>query len=114
MNITLCGSTRFKDVFDKANAELSLRGHTVYSCALWGHSGDTLTPNNKLMLDAVHFSKIVNSDAILVLNAEDYVGESTRREIYFAHAMGKSIFFLEHTSDPDLQAYGDPTDLFED
>lgn len=102
MKITLCGSTRFKDAFTAANAELSLRGHVVYSCALWGHAGDALTDRQKLMLDAVHFAKIANSDAILVLNVDDYVGESTRRELYFAKAIGKDIYFLEPTADEDL------------
>lgn len=102
MKITLCGSTRFRDAFDKANAELSLQGHTVYTCALWGHAGDSLTANDKLMLDAVHFAKIANSDAILVLNVDDYIGESTRREIYFANAMEKEVRFLEDTNDVDI------------
>lgn len=103
MRVTLCGSTRFKDDFDKANAELSLAGHVVYSCALWGHSGDTLTDYDKLMLDAVHFAKIANSDGIHVLNIGGYIGESTRREIYFAASMGKEISFAEANTDEDLQ-----------
>ena len=92
MKITLCGSTKFKEDFIAANVELSLQGHTVYSCASWGHSGDTLSDNEKLILHAVHMSKIANSDAILVINRNGYVGESTRREIYFAHALGKKVY----------------------
>lgn len=95
MRITLCGSTRFRDKFDEINAKLSLMGHVVYSCALWGHSGDELSPDQKLMLDAVHFAKIANSEAIYVINVEGYVGESTKREIMFAKAAGKKVLYYD-------------------
>lgn len=93
--ITLCGSTRFKKEFQLAEAQLALRGYTVYSCALWGHSNDPLSVEDKLILDAVHMAKIANSDAILVINPGGYIGESTKREIFFARAMGKEVKFLE-------------------
>lgn len=96
--ITLCGSTRFKDQFQKAEAQLALNGYVVYSCALWGHDGDKLTDEDKLMLDAAHMAKIANSDAILVINPGGYVGESTRREVFFAHSMGKAVHVLDRAS----------------
>jgi hypothetical protein len=94
MRITLCGSTRFKTLFQRVEAELSKLGHVVYSCALWGHTGDELSAEDKLMLDAVHMAKIANSDCIFVINQEGYVGESTLREIFFAHSMRKRVNFL--------------------
>ena len=94
MRITLCGSTRFKKEFQAAEAALALHGHTVYSCAMWGHGGDVIGDQDKLMLDAVHMSKIANSEMIFVLNVGGYIGESTLREIYFAHAIGRRVRFL--------------------
>lgn len=38
--ITLCGSTRFKDVFMEAQKQLTLEGDIVISVGLFGHSGD--------------------------------------------------------------------------
>lgn len=38
--ITLCGSTRFKDEFLKAQKDLTLKGNIVISVGLFGHSGD--------------------------------------------------------------------------
>ena len=38
--ITLCGSTKFKDEFLKAQKELTLKGNIVISVGLFGHSGD--------------------------------------------------------------------------
>jgi hypothetical protein len=94
--ITLCGSTRFKDQFQQTERRLALEGYAVYSCSLWGHSDDPLTEDQKLMLDAVHQVKIMNSECIMVINVGGYVGESTKREIMLADNLGKKITFLEH------------------
>ena len=105
MRITLCGSTKFHEEFLDWNRRLSMAGHVVYSVAFFGHNGDPLTDAGKLNLDAVHMAKIANSDAIVVLNRDDYVGESTYREIMFARAASKLVFWIDtrremkHTSD---------------
>lgn len=94
MRLTLCGSTRFRKEYEATNALLSKQGHLVYSVSCFGHSGDALTPAEKETLDRVHLQKIDNSDGIVVLNVDGYVGESTRREIEHAKATGKRIFCL--------------------
>ena len=38
--ITLCGSTRFKDIFMETQKRLTLDGNIVISVGLFGHSGD--------------------------------------------------------------------------
>ena len=38
--ITLCGSTRFKDEFMKAQKDLTLAGNIVINVGLFGHSSD--------------------------------------------------------------------------
>lgn len=108
MKITLCGSTRFKDHFSALNSLLTKAGHIVYSCAVFAHAGDEQTTEDKLMLDAVHLSKIVNSDAIYVINPDGYVGESTMREILFARMQDKKIMSLEKL---DLTKFGSETDI---
>ncbi len=45
--ITLCGSTRFKDEFLKAQKDLTLKGNIVISVGLFGHSGDSEVWENK-------------------------------------------------------------------
>ena len=45
MKITLCGSTKFRDQFEDWNRRLSKMGHIVYSVSSYGHSGDTLSPD---------------------------------------------------------------------
>ena len=102
--ITLCGSTRFKDAFMEAQKHLTLEGNIVISVGLFGHSGDnevwedmdegTLT-RTKEMLDDMHKRKIDMADEIYVINVGGYIGSSTRSEINYAKAAGKSVRYLE-------------------
>jgi hypothetical protein len=43
----------------------------------------------------MHLSKIANSDAIVVLNKDGYVGYSTTREIWWARICKKGVIWLE-------------------
>ncbi len=95
--ITLCGSTRFREEYMRAQKELTLAGNIVISVGLFGHSGDdeVWTEGTKEMLDEMHLAKIDMADGIFVINVGGYVGTSTKREIDYARRMGKSIEFLE-------------------
>src|SRR6266702_411854 len=103
MRITLCGSTRFEPLFHEWNHKLAVAGHTVYSLSLFGREASdankddkkTITEQEKITLDLVHLDKILNSDAIVVINPSDYVGFSTTREIQWARMKGKLVFWLE-------------------
>ena len=93
--ITLCGSTRFKDDFERINKELTLLGNIVISVGCFGHSGDTFTEEQKVMLDDIHKRKIDMADAIYVINKDGYIGDSTRSEIKYAIAHGKQVILME-------------------
>lgn len=95
--ITLCGSTRFKEAFMRAQKELTLNGNIVISVGLFGHSGDNevWTEGTKTMLDDMHKRKIDMADEIFVINVGGYIGSSTRSEIDYAAAHGKRIRYLE-------------------
>ncbi len=102
--VTLCGSTRFKDEFMQAQKQLTLAGCIVISVGLFGHSSDeevwegmsedTLT-NTKIMLDDMHKRKIDMADEIFVINKNGYIGDSTKSEIAYAEAHGKTVRYLE-------------------
>lgn len=102
--VTLCGSTRFKDQFIKAQKELTLKGYIVISVGLYGHSGDnevwegmtegTLT-KTKEMLNDMYKRKIDMADEIFVINVNGYIGESTKSEIKYAQETGKVVNYLE-------------------
>lgn len=102
--ITLCGSTRFKDEFMKAQKDLTLKGNIVISVGLFGHSGDsevwenmdegTLT-KTKEMLDDMHKRKIDMADEIFVINKNNYIGSSTKSEIEYALKNNKVVKYME-------------------
>jgi hypothetical protein len=93
--ITLCGSTRFKEDFERVNRELTLAGNIVISVGAFGHSGDVFTEEQKVMLDDIHKRKIDMADAIYVINKGGYIGSSTRSEIQYAREHGKQIILME-------------------
>ena len=95
--ITLCGSTRFKDEFIEMQKRLSLQGNIVISVGLFGHSGDKEVWQDgvKEMLDDMHKRKIDMADSIYVINVGGYIGSSTRSEIEYAIAHGKTVEYLE-------------------
>src|SRR5258705_8474616 len=109
MRITLCGSTRFEPLFHEWNHKLAVAGHTVYSLSLFGREAKDagkddkkiVTEEEKIILDLVHLDKILNSDAIVVINQDGYVGFSTAREILWARMQGKKIFWhFQNTLEP--------------
>lgn len=93
--ITLCGSTRFKDDFERINKELTLRGNIVISVGCFGHAGDVFTEEQKVMLDDIHKRKIDMADEIFVINKGGYIGASTRSEIEYAVANNKQVRYME-------------------
>ena len=95
--ITLCGSTKFKDAFIKAQKDLTLQGNIVISVGLFGHSGDdeVWTEGTKAMLDDMHKRKIDMADEIYVINVGGCIGESTRSEIEYARKNGRKVNYLE-------------------
>ena len=92
--ITLCGSTRFKEDFEHANRDLTLAGNIVISVGCFGHSGDTFSAEQKLMLDDMHKRKIDMADAIYVINKDGYIGDSTRSEIEYARKHDKEVIYM--------------------
>ena len=93
--ITLCGSTRFKEDFERVNRELTLAGNIVISVGCFGHSGDVFSDEQKIMLDDIHKRKIDMADAIYVINKDGYIGSSTRSEIQYALRLGKQVIYME-------------------
>jgi len=92
--ICLCGSTRFKREYEWANKALTLLGIIILSVGMFGHAdGDYPNDKTKAMLDELHLRKIDLSDAIVVINRDGYIGESTMREIEYAHRLDKAVYY---------------------
>jgi hypothetical protein len=95
--VCLCGSTRFSEAFRKANFEETLAGRIVLSvgCDTKSDAALGFVPEVKARLDELHLRKIDLADEVLVLNVGGYLGESTRREVEYARALGKPLRYLE-------------------
>jgi len=93
--VCICGSTRFRDHFTRARRDFTLAGLVVLSPSVFGHAGDTVTPEQKVNLDKLQLHMIDLADFIYVLNPGGYIGDSTRNEIRHARATGKNIIFFE-------------------
>ncbi len=94
--VTLCGSTKFKNEFERMNMKLTLEGKIVLTVGFYEHhEGVELTDEQLELLKNLHFEKIKMSDEIFVINPNGYIGESTKLEIEYAKELGKQISFLE-------------------
>ena len=110
--ITLCGSSRFKDVFHKVASEYTLMGYIVLMPHCYFENN--ARPDLKDILVDVHRDMISMSDEVLVINPGRYMGESTKEEIKWADALHKEIKYyatpLEMpgfaTKDKKEHAYG--------
>ncbi|MBK7819655.1 MAG: hypothetical protein IPJ61_00915 [Tessaracoccus sp.] len=92
--VCICGSTRFRDEMADANRRLTLAGAIVLAPAVFQHRGDIITDEQKAGLDALHLRKIDLADAVLVVDPGGYVGDSTSREVAYAHSQGKPVVRL--------------------
>ena len=98
--VCICGSTRFVDEMSAANRDLTFAGVIVVAPGVFLRAEDReadelITNEQKTALDALHLRKIDLADRVLVVNPGGYVGESTSREIAYAHATGKPISFTD-------------------
>lgn len=100
--VCLCGLTRFMPAFHEANRRETLAGRIVLTVGVVAHDGagdlQRVDPVQKAELDELHLRKIDLADEIVVLNVGGYVGdvgESTRREVAYAQAIGTPVRWLQ-------------------
>lgn len=96
MKLTLCGSARFEPYWHEANKQLGLAGHICYSLMTFPSvegSKSWYSEDQKAMLDLAHLLKIDESDGVVMLNIDRYLGESSLRELKWARLKGKEIFW---------------------
>ena len=89
--ITLCGSLKFQNEMMNIAEKLSLEGNCIFTPIYPVIANKERTEELLNMLKKEHFKKIELSDAILVVNVNNYIGESTKMEIEYAKKLGKEI-----------------------
>jgi len=114
--ITLCGSTKFKDDFIHANFKLTMAGFIVISVGWFSHAdGQSYTPTaqEKMQLDVLHKRKIDISDAVVLIDKEGYIGDSTKGEVRYAIDRNIPIFQWRHVFHEDGKVRGEFVDKFD-
>lgn len=92
--ITVCGSYKFKKEMIEITEEMTLKGNCMLTPNELAKSNkDDYTQEEALMIDKMHKEKIRLSDAILVVNVNNYIGNSTKSEIEFAKSLNKEIIY---------------------
>ena len=97
--VTLCGSTKFKKQFYDYNESLTHLGYIVLMPGVFGHADSDnlwtkyMDDEQKRKLDELHKLKITLSDMVIVLNFDNYIGESTKSEIEWAERIGVPVFY---------------------
>lgn len=93
--ITVCGSLRFYKEMMEITEKMELQGNCmlvpIYNPTR--PNKDDFTKEDALMLDKMHKERIKLADAILVVNVDGYIGNSTKSEIEFAKSLNKEILY---------------------
>jgi hypothetical protein len=105
--ITLCGSSRFVDVMAVVGWRLERDENAItmglHLIPIWytrGQIPDHLAEHEGVaeQMDALHRCKIDISDEIFVVNRNNYIGDSTKKEIEYAKSINLPIRW--YNSDP--------------
>ena len=104
--ICISSSTRFKEKILAISAKLKELNIEHYLPVL-EFSKEEETDDMIPGLVQTHLDKIKNSKASFIINPGGYVGNSVKVEIGYAKGLGKKVFFLEKTNQPELDCLAD-------
>ena len=81
--ITICGSYKFKKEMIYIAEKQTLQGNCVLMPNELTKRKENYTEQEIVLIDQMHKEKIKISDAILVVNVDNYIGNSTKKEIKY-------------------------------
>ena len=91
--ITLCGSLKFRKEMMTIAEIMALEGNCVLTPVYPVTENCERTDKQLRKLKEAHFKRIELSHAILVINIDNYIGNSTNLEIEYAKKLGKEIIY---------------------
>ena len=91
--ITLCGSLKFQKEIMIVAEEMALEGNCILTPTYPVIENIEITEEQLEKLKEAHFKRIELSNAILVVNVNHYIGNSTNLEIEYAKQLGKEIIY---------------------
>lgn len=90
--ITICGSLKYQNEMMEIAEKMSKQGKCMIT-PVYPTGKYACSDEEKLLLGKGHFEKIKLSNSILVVNVDNYIGESTKKEIEYAKSLGKEIIY---------------------
>lgn len=91
--ITLCGSLKFKKEMMTVAEKMALKGYCVLTPVYPVLENMERNEEQLIKLKEEHFKRIELSDSILVVNVNNYIGDSTNLEIEYAKKLDKEIIY---------------------
>lgn len=92
--ITICGSFKFKEEIIKIAMQMELAGNVILTPIFpINDNKEVVTEEERILLGKMHKEKIKLSDAILVVNINNYIGNSTKSEIEYAKSLNKEVMY---------------------
>ena len=94
-NIWLIGSIKFEAIFRELEVSLSIKGYIVLSPLVYNQTGENplCGEENKIILDYVQKEKIRQSDLVLVIDKDKYIGYSKKNQIEYAKFLNKRVLY---------------------
>ncbi len=103
--VVLCGSSRFVDIMavcawliERDEKAITMGLHLLPGWYSKERIPDHLAEDEGVrdQMDKLHLRKIDLANEIFVVNANDYIGSSTKNEIIYAKSLGKHIRWFTH------------------
>ena len=91
--ITLCGRLKFQKDMMIVAEKMALEGNCILTPVYPILENCERTDEQLEKLKQAHFKRIELSDAILVINVNNYIGNSTNLEIEYAKKLEKEIIY---------------------
>jgi hypothetical protein len=91
--ITLCGSLKFENKMMIIAEKMALEGYCILTPVYPVLENVERTEEQLMKFKEEHFKRIELSDAILVVNVNNYIGNSTNLEIEYAKKLEKKIIY---------------------
>ena len=90
--ITICGSLKYQNEMMDVAEKLALKGNSVLT-PVYPVNNNERTENQLKSLKEEHLKKIELSNEIMVVNVNNYIGNSTNLEIDYAKKLNKKIIY---------------------
>lgn len=91
--ITICGSLKFQKEMMEIAQKLALNGNCILTPIYPVLEDFKISKEQIENLKKAHFKRIELSDAIFVINVNNYIGDSTNLEIEYAKSLGKEVLY---------------------